>query len=61
VEVPEGLVPLPRLVVPTSSEAEILCHLHIKDVEQTCASGYLDDEAMVAIPNPHDSVLDLNA
>jgi len=61
VEVPKALVPLPRLVVPTSSEAEGLCNLHIKDLESTCASSYLDDEAMVAIPNPHDSVLDLNA
>jgi hypothetical protein len=33
VEVPEALVPLPRLVVLTSSEAEGLCHLHTKDVE----------------------------
>jgi hypothetical protein len=41
VKVPKALVPLPRLVVPTSSEAKGLCHLHIKDVESICASGYL--------------------
>jgi hypothetical protein len=39
VEVPEALVPLPRLVVPTSSEAEGLCHLHMEDIETICAPG----------------------
>ena len=34
VKVPEMLVPLPRLVVPTSSETEGLCHLHVKDVSR---------------------------
>ncbi|RLM55124.1 hypothetical protein C2845_PM10G19930 [Panicum miliaceum] len=52
VKVPEALVPLPRLVIPTSSEAEGLCHLHIKDVESICASGYLGKKATMAIPNP---------
>ena len=52
VEVPKALVPLQRLVVPTSSEAEGLCNLHIKDVESTRASSYLDKEAVLAIPGP---------
>jgi len=60
VKVPEALVPLPRLIVPTSSEAQGLCYLHIKGVQSTCASSYLDKKAMMAIPNPHDSILDLN-
>jgi hypothetical protein len=60
VKVPKALVPLPCLIVPTSSEAEGLCHLHIKDVESICTSGYLGKKAMMAIPNPQDSVLDLH-
>jgi hypothetical protein len=61
VKVPKVLVPLPRLIVPTSSEAEGLCHLHIKDIESICAFGYLGKKATMAIPNPQDSVLDLHA
>jgi hypothetical protein len=61
VEVPEALVPLPRLVVPTSSEAEGLCHLHMENVETICAPGYLGNKATLAIPNPHNSVLDHHA
>jgi hypothetical protein len=61
VKVPKALVPLPRLIVSTSSEVEGLCHLHIKDVESICASGYRGKKAMMAIPNPQDSVLDLHA
>ena len=61
VKVPKALMPLPRLVIPTSSEAEGLCHLHIKDVEMICASGYLGKKETMAIPNPHDSILDLRA
>jgi hypothetical protein len=61
VKVPEALVPLPRLVIPTSSEAEGLCHLHIKEVESVCTSGYLGKKAMMAIPNPQDSILDPHA
>jgi hypothetical protein len=60
VKVPEALVPLPHLVVPTSSEAEGLCHLHIKDVESICASSYLGKKAMMAIPKPQDFILDLH-
>jgi hypothetical protein len=60
VEVPEALVSLPRLVVPTSSKAEGLCYLHVEDVESIDASGYLGKKATMAIPNPHDSVLDLH-
>ena len=56
-KVSEVLVPLPCLVVPTSSETEGLCHLHDKDVESICASGYLGKKATLAIPNPHDSIL----
>jgi hypothetical protein len=39
VKVLEALVPLPRLVVPTSSKAEELCYLHIEDIETIGASG----------------------
>jgi hypothetical protein len=58
--VPEALVPLPRLVVPMSSKAEELCYLHVKDIESISASGYLDKIATMAIPNPHDSIFDLH-
>jgi hypothetical protein len=61
VEVPVALVPLPRLVVPTSGEAHRLCHLHTEDVESIGASGYLGKKVTTAIPNPHDSVLDQHA
>jgi hypothetical protein len=61
VKVPEALVPLPRLVVPTSSKAEGLCYLHVEDIESIGASSYLDKKAMMAITNPHDSVLDLHS
>jgi hypothetical protein len=60
VKVPEVLVPLPSLVVPTSSKAEGLCYLHVKDVELIGAFGYLDKKAMMAISNPHDFILDLH-
>jgi hypothetical protein len=60
VKVPEVLVPLPRLIVPTSSKAERLCYLHIENIESIGASGYLGKKAMMAIPNPHDFVLDLH-
>jgi hypothetical protein len=60
VKVPETLVPLPRLVVPTSSKAEGLCYLHVEDIESISASGYLGKKATMAIPNPYDSVLDLH-
>jgi hypothetical protein len=60
VKVPEALVPLPRLVVPTSSKAEGFCYLHIEDIESIGASGYLDKKAMMTITNPHDSILDLH-
>jgi hypothetical protein len=51
VKVPEELVPLPRLVVPTSGKTKGLCHLHVEDVELVCASGYLGEKALMAIPN----------
>jgi hypothetical protein len=60
VNVPEALVPLPRLVVPMSSKAEGLCYLHVEDIESIGASGYLGKKATMVIPNPHDSVLDLH-
>jgi hypothetical protein len=60
VKVPEALVPLPRLVVPTSSKAEGLCYLHVEDIELIGASGYLGKKAMTAIQNPHDSILELH-
>jgi hypothetical protein len=60
VKVPEALVPLLRLVVPTSSKAEGLCYLHVEDIESIGASGFLGKKAMMAISNPHDSILDLH-
>src|SRR5438132_4848029 len=48
VKVPEALVPLPSLVVPTSNKAEGLCYLHFEDVELIGASGYLDEKATMA-------------
>jgi hypothetical protein len=53
-------MPLPRLVVSTSSKAEGLCYLHVEDIESIGASGYLGKKAMMAIPNPHDTILDLH-
>jgi hypothetical protein len=61
VKVPEVLMPLPCLIVPWNSEAEGLCYLHVEDVESIGASGYLGNEVMMAIPNPHDSILDPHA
>jgi hypothetical protein len=60
VKVLEALVLLPRLVVSMSSKAEGLCYLHVEDVESIGASSYLGKKAMMTIPNPHDSVLDLH-
>jgi hypothetical protein len=60
VKVPEELVPLPRLVVPTSSKAEGLCYLHVEDIVSIGASCYLGKKAMMTIPNPHDSIIDLH-
>jgi hypothetical protein len=60
VKVPEALMPLPRLVVPTSSKTEGLCYLHVENMESIGASGYLGKKVMMAILNPHDSVLDLH-
>jgi hypothetical protein len=60
VKVPEALVSLPRIVVPTSSKAEGLCYLHVEDIESIGASGYLGKKVMMMISNPHDSVLDLH-
>jgi hypothetical protein len=54
VKVPEALVPLPCLTVPTRSKAEGLFYLHVEDIESIGASGYLGKKAMMAIPNPHD-------
>jgi hypothetical protein len=53
-------MPLPRLVISTSSKADGLCYLHVKDIELIGASGYLDKKATMAILNPHDSVLNLH-
>jgi hypothetical protein len=60
VKVPEALVPLPHLIVPMSSKLEGLCYLHIEDIELIGISGYLGKKAMMAILNPHKSVLDLH-
>jgi hypothetical protein len=51
VKVPKALVPLPRLVVPTSSKAEGLCYLHVEDVESIGASGHLGKKATMLMPN----------
>ena len=48
-KVPKALMPLPRLVVPTDSETDRLCHLHIKDVKSISTSGYLGEKATLAI------------
>jgi hypothetical protein len=56
----ESLVPLPCLVVLTSSKAEGLCYLHIEDAELISAFGYLGKKATMAIPNPQDSVFNLH-
>jgi hypothetical protein len=61
VKVAEALVPLPRLIVPTNSETEGLCYLHVENVESIRASGYLGNEVTMVISNPHDSVHDLHA
>jgi hypothetical protein len=61
VKVPKALVSLPRLVVLMSSKAEGLCYLHVEDVESIGVSGYLGKKVTMAIPNPHDSVLDLHS
>jgi hypothetical protein len=60
VKVSKALVPLSRLVIPTSSNVEGLCYLHVEDTESIGASGYLGKKAMMVIPTPHDSVLDLH-
>jgi hypothetical protein len=60
VKVLEAPVPLSCLVVPMSSKAEGLCYLHLENIESIDASIYLGKKAMMAIPNPHDSVLDLH-
>jgi hypothetical protein len=41
VKVPEALVPLPRLIIPTSSKAEGLCYLYVEDIESIGAFGSL--------------------
>ena len=51
VKIPKALMPLPRLVIPTSSEIEGLCHLYVKDVEAICTSGHLGKKAAMAIPD----------
>jgi hypothetical protein len=60
VKVPEALMPLRRLIIPMSSKAERLCYLHVEDIESIGACGYLGKKAKMAIPNPHDSILDLH-
>jgi hypothetical protein len=54
------LMPLPRLIGPMRSKAEGLCYLHVEDIESIGVSGYLGKKAMMAIPNPHDFILDLH-
>jgi hypothetical protein len=60
VKVPEALVPLPCLIVPTSSKTEGLWYLHVEDIKSIGAPGYLGKKATMMITNPHDSILDLH-
>jgi hypothetical protein len=60
VKVAKALVPLPCLIVPTSNKTEGLYYLHVEDIESIGASGYLGKKATMAIPNSHDSVLNLH-
>jgi hypothetical protein len=60
VKVLEVLVPLLYLIFPTSSKTEGLCSLHIEDIESIGDSSYHGKKATMAIPNHHDSVLDLH-
>jgi hypothetical protein len=48
VKVPEALVPLPRLIVPTSSKTEGLRYLHVEGIESIGTSGYLGKKTMMA-------------
>jgi hypothetical protein len=48
------------LVVPMSSKATRLCHLHVEDVKPTWTPAYLGKKAMKGVPDPHESVLDLH-
>jgi hypothetical protein len=43
-----------------SRKAEGLCYLHVEDIESIGASGYLGKKATMAIPKPHDSIIDLH-
>jgi hypothetical protein len=43
-----------------SSKADGLCYLHVEDIESIDASGYLGKKAMMAISNPHNSILNLH-
>jgi hypothetical protein len=36
VKVPEALVPLSCLIIPTSSKTEGLCYLHVEDIVDWC-------------------------
>jgi hypothetical protein len=45
---------------PNEQQGRGLCYLHVEDIESISASGYLGKKVMMAIPNPHDSVLDLH-
>jgi hypothetical protein len=58
---PETLVPLPCPVVPTSSKATRLCHLHVEDVKTIWTLSYLGKKATRGVLDPHDSLLDLHA
>jgi hypothetical protein len=60
VKMPEALVPLPCTVVPTTSKAARLCHLHVEDVKSIWTHAYLGKKATRGVPDPHDSLLDLH-
>jgi hypothetical protein len=45
---------------PDEQQGRGLCYLHVEDIELIGASGYLGKKTMMAIPNSHDSVLDLH-
>jgi hypothetical protein len=59
VEVPKTLVPPPSVIVATGCKACGLCRLHVEDVEAVGTSANLGEKAMMAIPDPQNTILDL--
>jgi hypothetical protein len=57
---PLGTEPLQGLKVKVPKALMPLTRLHVEYIESISASGYLGKKAMMAILNPHDSILDLH-